>query len=232
MATYKRQPRTKKHITQQDEFINWSVRSYQWMQSHWKTVLEVVGLIVFIFIVSVGANSYSEWKQNKAAKIFFDINQVDYSDDEKIAQLNTFLKNYAQTFAGRQALMTLGNLYFKLEKYDDAAKSFTRLADAAHNQPILYIASLHRQAESLIKQTQYKKAADTYLIAAASPHNQIALNSRYLAATCYERDGAFKDAHKLYEKIISNASDDDQDIKNKSEDRILWLMAHNKLSDK
>lgn len=91
---------------------------------------------------------------------------------------------------------------------------------------MLYIAAMHRLAEAQLALGDANAAAETYLKAAADPHNLVSQDSRLRAAECLERAKEFEQAARLYRQVIDEAGEDDMQVKNKSEERLLWLISN------
>lgn len=223
MPIYKNLPRGKKK--QHDEFRDWTMHAILWIKDNWQIAVEVVVAAGFAFAIVIGASTYWNYRSDKAAGLFYEASKLAANSDEQIKKLEEIADDYSRTAAGKQSMMQLGNIFLEKKDYDKAAEIFQRLAGRSRNHAILMIAALHKTAEALYDKGDFAGAAETYLKAAADPHNLISAKSRYLAAACFEKTGNLDKAESLYKQVIEDAKDEDADrmVKEQSEERLIWL---------
>lgn len=214
-------PRTK--AKPDDEFRNWTVHALLWVKSNWKGTLELVGLAVVIFTIVFGATSYWRSRSDSAAKDLYAAGMASKDAAKMESSLLEVVDDYGRMPAGKQAMMMLGELYLSKGDYPKAMDQFKMLAGKSRNHPMLYIAALHKLAETELASGNANAAAETYLKAAADPSNIVSGDSRLRAAACFERALNFVEAEKLYKQVIDEEAD--PLIKEKSEERLLWLIA-------
>lgn len=188
--------------------------------------MEIVCLAVVVFAVVVGATHYWRWRSTSASEGLYAAMRLKEGSDEQLAVLTELVDDYSRTPAGRQAMMKLGDIYLKRGDYELAEEKFRSLAGKSRNLPMLYIAALHRLAYAELVSGDPNAAADTYLKAAADPHNLLSAESRLRAAACLERAGEYDRAAKLYRQVLDEAGDEDLMAKDKSEERLLWLIVN------
>jgi tetratricopeptide (TPR) repeat protein len=196
-----------------------------WIKGHWKSVLEAVALVLIVAVVVFGASNYWNTRSGLAAEELYKASLAAGDAGKEIEMLLKVAGDYTRTSAGKQAMMRLGDLYMGKGEYASAIEQFKNLAGRSRNNPMLYIAALHKLAEAQFKSGDFAGAAETYLKAAADPHNLISQQSRFMAAQCYESAGKYNDALGLYRQIIDESKAGDEAMKAKSEERIIWLAA-------
>jgi tetratricopeptide (TPR) repeat protein len=228
LGTYKRLPRGKERP--HDEFKDWTVHTLVWLRKHWTTAIEVLALAAVVFAVIVGADYYSRHKAKSAAEKIYELGEEQTEAEEMLARLSEIADDYSRTFAGKRALMEEGDLLLKDGKGEEAIERFRVLADGSRNLPALRIAALHRLANAQLISGKPAEAAKTYRKAAADPHNEIALVSELLAAACLERAKDYEGAAELYRRIIEDAGEFDTMVRDKSEERLIWLIAKGYIS--
>lgn len=194
------------------------------MKLHWKVLLEGLALIVVIFVVVVGASNYWKWRSDGGAKKLYAATLLKAGSDEQIKALGDIADGFSRTAAGKRSMMMLGDIYFKRGDFDKALEKFKDVAGHSRNQPIVLIAALHRMAEIELAKGDLEAAYETYVKAAADPHNLVASFSRYRAAEVMEKAGKYDKAAELYRQIIADG-EKDAAMKQKSEERLLWLVS-------
>ncbi|MBT3182186.1 MAG: tetratricopeptide repeat protein [Deltaproteobacteria bacterium] len=207
-----------------DEFVDWTLHTLIWIKKRWKSALEIVGLAVLVFVVVVGATHYWDWRSNTAAEAYYKTSLLKEDSDLRVKALEGVADDYLGTLAGKRALMDLGNIYLKKENYDLAAKKFQLLAGKSRNHPMLFVAAMYKLAETQAASGDAAAAVETYLKVAADPNNLISMNSRFKAAKTLEGVGEYEKAAGIYRQIIDEATEKDFFAKDKSEERLLWLM--------
>jgi tetratricopeptide (TPR) repeat protein len=222
-------PRGKKR--HHDDFKDWSLHLMLWIKAHWVSVVEVLVIGLIAFVVVVGTTAYGQHRADAGAVALYEAQKLPNGSEGEIAALSKVAKDYRRTFAGKDALMQLGELFFARGDYAAAIERYQALADGTRSQPMLHIAALHRLANAQLALGNPKDAAETYRKAAAEPGNLVAIMSNLMAATCLERAGEYAAAADLYRRIMSDAGDGDRAARDVSEGRLLWLQAKGYVGD-
>ena len=227
MSTYKRLPRGKQKP--HDEFVDWTMHALIWIKQNWQTAVEIVIVAGVALGIWMGASAYWQYRSNAAAQGLYAAGKLEAGSDAQLKKLEDVVSRYARTPAGQSAMMQLGDLYLSKKEFDKAIEEFRRLSGKSRHHPILMIAALHKLAQAFEAKGDLKMAAETYLKAAANPGNLVSLVSRFHAADCLEKDGNANEASALYRQIISEAKDDDRAVREASEERLIWLIANNRI---
>lgn len=227
MPTYKNLPRGKQKP--HDEFKDWTMHVLIWIKNNWQGAVELAGVAVVAFALVLGASSYWKHRSMTAAERLYSAERKEAGGDEQIKALDEIIDSYARTPAGQQAMMMLGNMYYDRKEYDKAKEMFRMLQGRSRNHAIMQIAALHSLAEAELAGGDALAAAETYLKAAANPHNIISIASRLRAASCFEKAGDFKKAEQLYRQVIDDSKEEDRAVREKSEERLIWLMANHQI---
>lgn len=222
IGTYKRLPRGKQKS--HDEFLDWTTQAILWVRENWQVAIELTIVAAVAFAVIVGANSYWQHRSQGAADALYEAMRLAPGSEDQAKKLEAVAGDYSRTPAGRQAMMALGNLLLERKEYDRAIDVFRRLAGRSRNHAILMVAALHRLAEAQLAKGDARDAAETYLKAAADPSNLIARESRLRAAAALEHGGEQERAAQLYRQIMQDAGDQDRAVRDRAEERVLWLV--------
>jgi hypothetical protein len=201
------------------------VHAATWLRTHWVSVVELAAIAVVAFAVVVGTSAYAHRRADSATNALYEATKLPAGSDERIAALRAVAKSYGRTFAGKEALMELGEILFKRGDTAGAMEQFQALADSSRNQPMMHIAALHRLANAQLETGKPAEAAATYRKAATDPANPVAAMSSMLAATCLEQSGDYAGAAELYRRIIQDAREGDRAVRDASEGRLLWLQS-------
>lgn len=196
-----------------------------WVKEHWTGVLELAAFAAVAIAVVIGASAYGKGRAEKAAMALFEAQKLASGSQERAAALAEVVEDYPRSFAGKSALMELGEGQLAKGENDAAIESFRTLADRSRSQPLFRIAALHRMASAQAARGEWLQAAETYRKAAADPGNLLALTSELLAGICLERAGDAAAAAQLYQRIIKDAGENDRAVRDASEERLLWLTA-------
>ena len=191
--------------------------------------MEFIVVAVVAFGVLFGARQYWRHQSKAAATSLYEAINLEKGSDEQISGLARTVKKWPRTASGKRAMMMLGDMYLDKGEHDKADGLFRMLVGRSRNHPMIKIAALHKLAETQLAMGDADLAAETYLKAAADPHNLLSLDSRIRAAASLERAGKFNKAAMLYRQVIDEAGDDDRYVKEKSEERLLWLMADGRI---
>lgn len=227
IPTYKRLPRGKRKPG--GEFKDWSLHALIWLRYNWKSAVEFIVVAIVAVGVLFGARQYWRHQSAAAADSLYEAIMLGSGSDEQIKSMTHVVKEWPRTASGKQAMMILGEIYLDKGEHDKATELFRLLASRSRNNAMVKTAALHNLAETQLAMGEADLAAETYVKAAADPHNLLALDSRIRAAASFERAGKFKEAAMLYSQIIDEAGDDDRYVKDKSEERLLWLMANGRI---
>lgn len=192
-------------------------------------MVELIVVAIVAIGVLFGARQYWRHQSTAAALSLYEAIQLERGSDEQIADLNQVVKKWPRTASGKRAMMIVGEIYQDRGEHDKAVELFRMLASRSRNNPMVKTAALHKLAETQLAMGDASLAAETYLKAAADPHNLLALDSRIRAAASLEGAGEFDKAAILYSQIIDEAGDDDRYVKEQSEERLLWLMANGRI---
>jgi len=228
MGTYKRLPRGKEKP--HDEFRDWTVHAIVWLRRRWISVLEFVGVGIVAVAVVLGAQAYGRHSASSGAQALYEAEVMAPGSDERRAALEEVADDYSRYFAGKRAMMQLGDILVEQGDFAKAQEQFMKLANGSRNQPMLRIAALHKLAEAQLAGGDANEAAATYRRAAADPGNLIPATSELMAAACLERAGEYDSAAELYLRIIDDAGEEQGVAKEMSEERLLWLVAKGYIS--
>ncbi len=223
MATYKRLPRGKQKST--NEFVGLMERMERWVMAHFREV--AIGAVVFVAILCTvfGVSRYMGWREAKAEDALARATRIENQQERQSALMNV-AENFGSTVAVREALALLGNEAFSDGKYDDALRWFNSLANKSGSYPMLETYALHQQGAAYGELGQWDKAKDSYHEAGLLRGNIIKSDSNYREALSLEKLGKYDEARAIYKQIVDNSKGTDEVLKAKSEERILWLLAH------
>ncbi len=197
-----------------------------WVRENWKTSIEIVAVAIVAVAVILGARAYWTSRSTNGADALYAAEQLEAGSEAQLKALAEVADDYGRTAAGKQAFMRLGDLYLSNQAYDKAQGAFRDLAGHSRNTPMLNIAALHRLADAQLASGDSEAAVGTFLKAAADPHNLLKNTSRLRAGECLEREGKYDEAASLYRQVIDESGEDDLAIAQRSEERLLWLIAN------
>jgi tetratricopeptide (TPR) repeat protein len=148
---------------------------------------------------------------------------------ERNAALLAVEDEYRRTPAGREALLLLGKDALANGRFDEAAERFDALAEQSRGYPIMKVYALHHSGLAFERLGEWAKAAEEYADAARVSGILIRDESMYRQARCLERLGDYARAKAIYDELIGADDGADAAIRAKSEERVLWLMAEQRV---
>ena len=220
MSTYKQLAREQPKKT--DIFIKTAANIVVWSKENWQQLAKVGVALLVLLSVGVGINLYNKSLAQKANAQLYRANQMLDLAKRKTA-LEDLLKDFPNTPAANYALLDLGRMYKAAGENEKAQQSFQALSKQSQAQPMLYVSALFEEASLLVQAKEYEKAAMLYREASVYPKNLLPLTSSFQEALCYEQLGNFKKAQELHRIIVASKMDKEQEIKERSEERLLWL---------
>ncbi|MBL31966.1 MAG: hypothetical protein CMP62_04510 [Flavobacteriales bacterium] len=183
-------------------------KTEQFIEDNSRTLLSIIGLIVFVFIASFGyKNLYQKPLNNKAQKQLFIAEQYFEKDSFEIALNGTnefeglidIIDNYSNTLSGSLAKYYAGISYLNIGKYKEAIEILDEYK--SNDQLLVSIAQigigdafseLNQPTEAI---EYYKQAIKTYPNSLTSPITLLK------CANLYELEGDYENAIKCYESI-------------------------------
>lgn len=226
ISTYKRLPRSGKKVNKRDEFVSWTAHVLLWIRDNWKSIAEVAIAAVVVCAVIYFASAYWSSRSSIAAELYYKATEMKAGSDEQLEKLRELANSYSRTSSGKEAMMILGDSYLEKGENEKAIEQFKTLAGRTRNQTIIHIAALHRLGGAQLAANDPVAAAETFKKAAADPNNLLKLRSLLRAAGSLERAKDFQSAYSLYEEIVKDSKEDDKEVKDISEGRLLWLIAN------
>ncbi len=134
MAAATKKVSRKELLKTPDEFLTLSEKAYNFIRDHGKQFV-IGGLsIVVVAILALGINWYIGSRKAKAVAAYNEAAAPLYSGgeisldkaDATTGALEKFIENFGSTQPARYALLDLGGLYFRLERYDKAAAVYQK----------------------------------------------------------------------------------------------------------
>jgi tetratricopeptide (TPR) repeat protein len=223
LATYKRLPRGKQKST--NEFVSFIEHAERWVAENFRQVVVGVVAAALIFVAVLGVRYYRGWHEDKAADALAQALRIDDAPARTEALTNV-ATNFGATTSVREAQALLGNEAYTRNAYAEAERWYRALADDAGNYPSLEVYALHQLGSVYAAQGVWERAAEAYRTARGVHGNLIMLESAFNEARCLEHLGRYDEARTRYQEIIATAKDVDLSLKAKSEERMLWLIAH------
>jgi tetratricopeptide (TPR) repeat protein len=208
--------------------VDWTVHALRYVRDHFKKILWVAGITVAVFIVVIAINRINSYRMNNAEKVLLAAHNFAPGSAERQKALEALAADYGSTPAGREATMALGDELFARADFYAAVTQYENLVKSAKRLPLMEVAALHKLAKAQRATGRTEDAAKTYLTAAENTGNLNRADSFYQAGFCYEELKNYNEALRLYQRVLDSGAEGD--IRSKSEERILWLMANGVVS--
>ncbi len=174
-----------------------------------------VGLVSILLIPAATVLLYEEWGALDSVEAFIAMQELGNSDDARAAQMNQLAEQLrARLEAGPDnpdGWATLGQTYMRLERYDDAAQAFRKLADTVSSDDRSRAVALGLAAQAEFFRSQgAMTAAVTSTIEEARALNSDEVNSLGLLGIHAFSQGNYREAIGYWERIQEVAPDHPQ----------------------
>lgn len=192
---------------------------------HRKRVLQAAALC-FVLVVVIGAAAFWWRSETRAAVKAYGELQLTLKDkslDERINGYQTFREAHRRTPLGQIAAFEVGTFFFEKKEYAQALPFFRTLSQEGQQKPLLAVAALHMVGRCCVELGKYDDALQAFREAALLPGNLLAFESRYQQGLVLERQENYDEAQKVYQQIRGEASASEAQVKERSEERLLWL---------
>ncbi|MDA0337344.1 MAG: tetratricopeptide repeat protein [bacterium] len=204
-----RNKRATKAELEEDEFLEWVLRSIEYLKTHAQLIVGgVVGIVAVIAIVSFMQTQRGEASE-RAAALLFEATIADRSGqvDQVIRIGQQLVDTYAGTSAAAQGMVLLGNRYFTLGRYADAERLYHQYLDAHGDLDALTYAAVTGLAACREAKGDLEGAARDYVAYAdnhpVSPPSALALMQ---AARCYAQLGDVVRRRETLERVTQQHS--------------------------
>lgn len=207
----------KKLLKEPDEFITFSARALAWSRQNSKLV---VGGAVVLLVLLAAALGFRAWRISQAGQAAAALAPLTEKYLEVVAGVgekhdlaaleagfSQVAQEYSSTLDAQRAVLSLGDLYYRQAKYEQAAKTFQKIVQEM--DPPAQIAPLawHGWGQCLEAEKDYLGAAESYAraIALAGPNlgQLYSLDrARVLAAA-----GQKAQAVELYRQVLASSPD-------------------------
>lgn len=221
MAQYKRLPRGKEKKV--DDFVNWADHIYLWLFNRKKQVISLLFTCLIIGLITLLIWGYFSHQAGKASDLFAKAEAAESGSDTQIGILDNLVKKYKGTRSGHLARLWLGDIWLSKGEFEKSKDYYESLITASNRYGTIRILALHDLAEGFEAKGEFKEAASYYMRAYNDPANSLKPFSYFQAARCYRLAGEKEEAKKIYQELLNNVALDDPQIRNQSEEELLWL---------
>lgn len=204
----------KKELEQMDPFQEYLVRGLAYASDHKKQIGLAVGAVVVVCVIfSTIMYSFKRSEINASqlvAKAVAEYGKV-YSEDKDPKKgfeavkdtFETIFEEYANTNAGRMALVTYGKICFDANEYDMAYTYYSKALSEMGNEAGMenFLLSALGNLSQLKKDPE--KAKTYYLRIENGSSNLLKDEARFALALIYEAENDMAASLKMYEKIVS-----------------------------
>lgn len=205
---------TKRQL-KEDELVQVTFKATSFVQEHLNAI---VITILAIAIIAGGISLYNFYhsKNLKEASVLFYQAYLDYKDENFDNALTNFQKlydSYSGTSIGKEALMYLGNIYYRKAQFEDAQKYFKKCAGTFSDEHPFNISAKEGLAACFEAQGNFEDAAKNYKKIALQVNDKVISPRNLMAAgRAYDAAGKRDEAQKLFQEIVDNYPDSAEKI--------------------
>jgi len=199
-----RNKRPTKAELEEDEFLEWILRAIEYIKQ--RAQLFIGGAVAIVAVVAI--TSFMQTQQaearERAAALLFEATLADRSGqvDQVIRIGQQLVDKFAETPAGSQGMIVLGNRYFTLGRYADAQRLYQQYLDGKGDQDALVYAAQTGLAACRVAQGDIQGAAQDYVrYADENPKNPPSALALMQAARCYGQLGDAPNRRSVLERV-------------------------------
>lgn len=203
------------------------VRALLFFKQRWKQTLASV-LVVIFAVASYYGYSYYKHKRNKTASLaYYQLQKKNLEGEEKVEALKSIVSKYENTATARLIQFKLLQTYISAQNKDEAEKIFQSLESAVKSEPFLHTALHFEMANFYRNIGSYDVAAKLFEKAAHIKGNVLEAESLFQLALCFELSGKKAEAKHLYQELLERSEKAFESVKERSQERLIWLSAVN-----
>ena len=202
----------KKELEQMDPFQKAMVKSLNWASAHKKQLTVGIGAVIVVCAVFVAIMFSFKQSEIKASQLVakasgaYAKSYAKEKDPKKAFEsvkedFNAVLDEYANTSAGRMALVTFGKICFDAGEYDLAATLYSDALSAMGNDTGMENFFLSALGNISQMKNDLEKAKSYYQRIEKGHSDLLKNEARFALAIIYEAQNDMASSLKMYEKI-------------------------------
>ncbi len=165
---------TRHDIKKPDTFQTTMNRVFDWVRGHASSVVGIVLIVVLVAAGGLGYGYYAESKQEEAryqyARLAETLDQAVQAPEAEraerlkkvVGELEAYFENYRNTDAASLALVSVGDAYYRLNRFEEAANAFQKAAERFESQPSFKSMALMQAGKAWEAMRNYERALDYY----------------------------------------------------------------------
>ncbi len=204
----------KKKLKRPDEFISFTERSLTFILQHKKKILLIGILAVLLLLGLYLFQSWERRKEEEAAEKFHQAMEKyqratsPYKEGE-VQELKRLLEEFDEiqslfprTSSGRFSILYKGNLYLRLNEFDEAIKAYQTFLKKAKKEKLYRFFALEGLGYAYEGKKEFEKALEAYQEILKLDEIPQWTNVYLNIARCYEKMGKTKDALENYQTFL------------------------------
>lgn len=174
-------------------------------------MLAVIAIVIVISVFSSVMYSFKKAESTAAILTNQALDAYAGNNDpvEGFAKVNddfqTIFAEYANTAAGRQALVSFAKICYDASKFDLSYKYYKEALDRFKNDALMENLILSSLGHVCIARKAYEEAKTYFLQIEKGESDLLKDEARYELAVLYEADNNLDESRKMYEKIVSQS---------------------------
>lgn len=191
----------------EDQFVLYTAHAEAWFEMHRKEVFLGFGALVLV-VAGVFLFNWSRSAANDSA-LFQELLARDAlarSDlDSAMIKSDAILEDYSGTNSAAVASMVKGRVYEARGQFEDAEKTYQKVADSYSSNKYLGFGAYYALASIALGKSDYDKAGELFLKAASKYSDHFnAAQALLEAGKAYEKANKFPEAKRAYQKAIKD----------------------------
>lgn len=202
----------RKELDQLDPFQEKMLRTMALAKENKKQLIFALIAVVLVIVVFSSVMYSFKKAENTAAILVNQALEVYAGNDDPVEaftkvndDFQTIFSEYANTSAGRQALVAFAKICYDASKFDLSYKYYKEALNEFKNDPLMKNLILSSLGHVCIARKAYEDAKKYFLQIEEGESDLLKDEARYQLAILYEADENLDESTKMYEKIVSQS---------------------------
>ncbi len=215
---YKIKSPAKKQLKEPDEFITLFSRMVLYVRSHARQFLVLLGVtvlvvsvVVIFFILEDRANQQAQALEYEASRYYHGTvpsgqkdAKVEPDYQKALERYQEIVANYPRSPSAMLAQYYIGNCYFELKNYDEAAKAYRKFIEKYHESRDLTALVYERLGYTALRQGRTQEALDAFKKIVEMKEAKNKDQALFEIGRLYEKMGQQNEAIEQYKTITKN----------------------------
>ncbi|PIR26445.1 MAG: hypothetical protein COX62_06000 [Deltaproteobacteria bacterium CG_4_10_14_0_2_um_filter_43_8] len=203
------------------------LHGFLFFKERWKQLLASVLVLVGVLASVYGFSYYKSQKNEQASLAYYMLQKEKLEGEKEREALKHIVAQYENTATAKLVQFKLLQGYISDQNKEEAESIFRALEKTSRNDPFFHTALLFEMANFYRDTKSFGLAAKLFEEASHIKGNVLEAESLFQLALCFELDGKKAEAKHLYQELLERSEKAFESVKERSQERLIWLSAVN-----